>query len=161
MNTSLQRGPKEAPNFLTEIAPLTILVVDDSRSFGDLAAALLELEPCTHVVGQARSGAEALEKIVSLHPDVVLMDVQMTPMGGLTAAALIGWLFPQSHVVMMSSDDSPRLRAECAASGATAFIHKSSFIADFFQAIGPIAREQTNQQRALAKRDQQMRALAV
>jgi DNA-binding NarL/FixJ family response regulator len=143
MNTSLQHGPKEIPDLLPEIAPLSILVVDDSRSFGDLAATLLELEPCAHVVGVARSGAEALEKVALLNPEVVLMDVHMSPMGGLTAAALIGWIFPQSRVVMMSTDDSPRLRAECAASGAAAFINKSSLIADVSKLLGPITRDLT------------------
>jgi DNA-binding NarL/FixJ family response regulator len=71
------------------------------------------------------------------------MDVHMSPMGGLTAAALIGWLFPQSRVVMMSTDDSPRLRAECAASGAAAFINKSSLIADVSKLLGPITRDLT------------------
>jgi CheY-like chemotaxis protein len=142
MNTSLQRGPKETPDLLPDIAPLSILVVDDSRSFGDLAATLLELEPCAHVVGVARSGAEALEKVALLNPEVVLMDVHMSPMGGLTAAALIGWLFPQSRVVMMSTDDSPRLRAECAASGAASFINKS-FVADVSKLFGPITRDLT------------------
>jgi DNA-binding NarL/FixJ family response regulator len=143
MDTSLQRGPKETPDLIPEIAPLSILVVDDSRSFGDLAATLLELDLYARVVGVASSGAEALEKVALLNPEVVLMDVHMSPMGGLAAAALIGWLFPQSRVVMMSTDDSPRLRAECAASGAAAFINKSSFVADVSKFLDPITRDLT------------------
>lgn len=120
---------------------LRILVVDDSAPFGDLAAALLAREPCVNVVGVVRSGAEALEAVAVDRPDVVLMDVQMSPMSGLTAAALIGWLFPETQVVMMSSDDSPRLRAECTASGAVAFIHKPDFISEFLVVVGPVARQ--------------------
>lgn len=137
MNTSLQRGPDRTPT----VSPLRILVVDDSASFGDLAAALLEREPCAEVVGVARSGAQALEMVLSTKPDLVLMDVNMSPMSGLTASALIFWLFPQIRVVLMSTDDSPRLRAECTACGAEGFIHKASFISEFFTAVGPIARD--------------------
>jgi DNA-binding NarL/FixJ family response regulator len=116
-------------------------VVDDSTSFGDLAAALLEREPCAEVVGVARSGAQALEMVVTNEPELVLMDVNMSPMSGLTASALICWLFPETRVVLMSTDDSPRLRADCTASGAEGFIHKAAFISDFFTAVGPIARD--------------------
>jgi CheY-like chemotaxis protein len=119
---------------------LRILVVDDSAPFGDLAAALLTREPCVNVVGVVRSGAEALNAVAMDRPDVVLMDVQMSPMSGLTAAALVSWLFPETQVVMMSTDDSPRLRAECTASGAVAFIHKPDFISEFLVAVGPVAR---------------------
>jgi len=137
IRTSIQRKPAAVAN----VAMLRILVVDDSQPFGDLAAALLKREPCAKVVGVARSGAEALETVASMKPDVVLMDVEMRPVGGLTTSILVRWLFPETHVVMMSTDDSPRLRAECLASGAEAFIHKPTFIADFFLAVGPIARE--------------------
>ena len=119
---------------------LRILVVDDSAPFGDLAAALLAREPSVNVVGVVRSGADALEAVAVHGPDVVLMDVQMWPMSGLTAAALVLWVFPETQVVMMSTDDSPRLRAECAASGAVAFIHKHDFVSEFLVAVGPVAR---------------------
>jgi chemotaxis response regulator CheB len=122
------------------VPSLRIVVVDDSCSFGDLAAALLEREPCIEVIGVARSGRDAMEMVARKKPDVVLMDVQMSPMSGLTAAALLSWLF-STRVVMMSSDDSPRLRAECTAAGAQAFIHKPSFISDFLIAVGPVARK--------------------
>ena len=163
MNTSPQRGPKQMPIVIPPIVPLRVLVVDDSRSFGDLAVALLEREPSVDVVGIARSGAEALESVVALQPDVVLMDVQMSPMSGLTAASLIRWMFPQSSVVMMSSDDSPRLRAECVASGAAAFIHKPQFIAEFLTAVGPIVRDVVSRRRfavEIAARNQRAVATA-
>lgn len=137
MNTTQQRGPDRMPI----VSPLRILVVDDSASFGDLAAALLAREPCAEVVGVARSGTEALEVVATTQPELVLMDVNMSPMSGLTTSVIIGWLFPQTRVVMMSTDDSPRLRAECAACGAEGFIHKAEFISEFFTAVGPIARD--------------------
>jgi DNA-binding NarL/FixJ family response regulator len=127
---------------------LRILIVDDSASFGSLAAALLARESWVEVVGVALSGAEALSAVASLNPDVVLMDVQMAPMSGLTAAALIWWMFPRSRVVMMSTENSPRLLAECTAAGAEAFIHKSNFIAEFFTTVGPVARKSVRVRRA-------------
>lgn len=137
MNSSAQCRTATLPT----LVPLRILVVDDSVPFGDLAAALLGREPFVEVVGLAHNGRDALKAVAALKPDVVLMDVQMKPMSGLTAATVMSWVFPGTHVVMMSSDDSPRLRAECAAAGAKAFIHKTEFIRNFLVAVGPIARD--------------------
>ena len=155
MNSSAQRRTAISPI----LVPLRILVVDDSVPFGDLAVALLGREPLVEVAGVARNGGEALEAIASLKPDLVLMDVQMKPMGGLTAATLISWVFPGTRVVMMSSDDSPRLRAECASAGAAAFIHKTEFIRNFMVAVGPIASN-VGRERKCPLRDSRAQATA-
>lgn len=133
-----------------EMSPLKIslaaprvrtLVVDDSPSFRQLACALLESEPGIEVVGQATSGADALNAVGASAPDLVLMDVQMPKMSGLTAAMVIALCFPRTKVILMSSDDSPRLRADCDGAGACAFIPKSRFTTEFPLAVRPIARE--------------------
>jgi CheY-like chemotaxis protein len=131
-----------SPIKISLVAPrVRTLVVDDSPSFRQLACTFLESEPGIEVVGQATSGAEALAAVFATAPDLVLMDVQMPKMSGLTAAMLIALCFPRTRVILMSSDDSPRLRANCDGAGVCAFIPKSMFISEFLLAVGPITRE--------------------
>lgn len=66
-----------------------VLVVDDSAFMRRAISAMLESEPGVAIAGIARSGEEAIEKVRSLHPDVVTMDVEMPGMGGLAAVEAI------------------------------------------------------------------------
>ena len=65
--------------------PLRVLVVDDHTLFREGLTALLTAAEDTEVVGEAGTGAEALERIAETAPDVVLMDIQMTDMNGIEA----------------------------------------------------------------------------
>jgi len=64
---------------------IKVLVVDDSIVMRRIIADLLSKDPEIEVVGSARNGAEALEKVSELNPDVVTMDIEMPIMDGLTA----------------------------------------------------------------------------
>ncbi|MBV8154608.1 MAG: chemotaxis response regulator protein-glutamate methylesterase [Candidatus Eremiobacteraeota bacterium] len=68
---------------------INILVVDDSAFMRRAITRILETEPDLRVVGTARSGEEAVEKVTQLNPDVVTMDVEMPGMGGLEAVRRI------------------------------------------------------------------------
>lgn len=85
----------------------------------------LLFEPDITVVGEASSGEQALELVASLAPDVVLMDVEMPGMDGITATAAMRDGFPQSAVVMMSIHDDVQTRTRAQAAGAAAFVEKS------------------------------------
>jgi two-component system chemotaxis response regulator CheB len=63
--------------------PVRVLTVDDSPFFLEVLAGIINSEPGLTVVGSARDGAEALEKIMALAPDVVTLDVEMPVMDGL------------------------------------------------------------------------------
>ena len=64
----------------------TVLIVDDHPSFRATARAVLEAEGFD-VVGEARDGAEPVELAAALHPDVVLLDVQLPDSTGFEVAA--------------------------------------------------------------------------
>ena len=72
-----------------ESKPIRTLVVDDSPEILQVVCLLLEMEERVEVIGRATDGSEALDAVVSLRPDLVVMDVQMPRMDGPTAAALI------------------------------------------------------------------------
>src|SRR5450432_2159118 len=82
--------------------PVWVLVADDSAFMRTALTRMIESDPCLRVSGTAQSGQEALEKIASLHPDVVTLDVEMPGLNGLKTLAKIMRDFPLP-VIMVSS----------------------------------------------------------
>jgi DNA-binding NarL/FixJ family response regulator len=101
-------------------ADVRVLVVDDHAVFRAGLTAVLDREPGVIVVGEAADGAEALEQVLRLRPDVVLLDVRMPVVDGIAACASIKDASPEARVVMLSvSEDETDLYAaiRCGASG--------------------------------------------
>lgn len=107
------------------------VVVDDSPTFLQVACELLELDPTIDLVARAGKGGEAIETVMKLKPDMVLMDVNMPYLDGLTLAWFFAQRFPSARVVLMSTDESPELRQACEAAGAFDFVHKENFRQEF------------------------------
>jgi DNA-binding NarL/FixJ family response regulator len=80
----------------------TILIVDDHPSFRRCARVLLE-EDGFAVVGEAEDGADALQAIDQLHPDVVLLDVQLPGLDGFDVADRLAATATAPRVVLISS----------------------------------------------------------
>ena len=91
----------------------TVLVVDDHADFRTSARALLEAEGFD-VIGEAADGAEALEAVARLRPDIVLLDIQLPGLDGLAVAEQLAAASDPPAVVLISSRDAaaygPRLR---------------------------------------------------
>src|SRR5262245_62582190 len=83
----------------------TVLIVDDHPSFRMTARRLLLAEGFD-VVGEAENGAEALRKAGELHPDLVLLDVQLPDLNGFEVANVICRDGGTSAVVLVSSRDA-------------------------------------------------------
>jgi DNA-binding NarL/FixJ family response regulator len=119
----------KSPNHESHIAfrhgAITTLIVDDSPRWVKSLSTFLALHPIIQVVGVAGDGLEALEKIESLRPELVLLDIQMPRLGGLEAAPIIRDRFPEVVVVMMTAHPHPELEPRCHASGVRAIIAKS------------------------------------
>ncbi|HZS11039.1 MAG TPA: chemotaxis response regulator protein-glutamate methylesterase [Nitrospirales bacterium] len=87
---------------MTVVSPIRVLVVDDSAFMRKALSAMLADDPRVAVIGTARNGEEALEKIPALRPDVVTLDVEMPGMNGLEALRWIMDQYPMP-VLMVSS----------------------------------------------------------
>ncbi len=81
---------------------INVLIVDDISTTLDNLRKLLAFEPDIEVVGTAGTGREAIEQTKKLHPDVVLMDVNMPEMDGIQATEILASEAPDSPVIIMS-----------------------------------------------------------
>ena len=81
--------------------PYSVLIVDDSAFMRRAISLLFEKDSAFYIVGIARNGAEAIEKLKRFAPDVVLMDVEMPEMDGIEA---LEWIMKErpTPVVMLS-----------------------------------------------------------
>ena len=82
---------------------IRILIVDDHSVVRQGLKMFLQLDPELEVVGEAANGAEALQLAHKLQPDVVLMDLLMPVMDGVTATAAIRRELPQTEVIALTS----------------------------------------------------------
>ena len=83
---------------------MRIVVVDDEPDVRTTLRALLEARTTFTVIGEASNGEEALELVAELKPDVVVMDVVMPVMDGITATRQITDQFPDVFVMAYSGD---------------------------------------------------------
>jgi DNA-binding NarL/FixJ family response regulator len=83
-----------------------VLIVDDQARFRRLLRSLIESQPEYRVCGEASDGMEAIQKVDQLHPDLVLMDINMPRMNGLEATRIIRRESPDCNVVIVSQNDA-------------------------------------------------------
>jgi DNA-binding NarL/FixJ family response regulator len=102
----------------------TVLVVDDHPSFRTTARRLLQAEGFD-VVGEAENGAEAVRKAGELHPDFVLLDVQLPDLNGFEVANVLCRNGSSPMVVLVSSRDATDYGELIAGCGARGFIPKA------------------------------------
>jgi signal transduction histidine kinase len=104
---------------------IRVLVVDDNDGFRESLVFLLSGEDLD-VIGQARSGPEAIDMVRRLSPDVVLMDVRMPDMDGIETTRLLKETQPGIGVVALSSMDEQRAVRDMLVAGAIGYVLKDS-----------------------------------
>ena len=112
---------------MVEASAIPVLVVDDQVLFRKAAAAVVRLTPGFEMVGEAESGEQAVERVDSLSPALVLMDINMAGMNGIEATRAISREHPGVVVVLLSTYEADDLPADAMASGAAAYVNKEEF----------------------------------
>lgn len=112
-----------------------VLIVDDHANFRQRIKEFLAPEPDIQVVGEAGDGREAIEKVIELEPDVVLMDVKMPGMNGLEATRQLVALQLEVQVIILSGFGMQEYRDAAQASGASGYVVKKSLIEELLPAI--------------------------
>lgn len=103
---------------------IRLLLVDDQKNVRRGLRMRLALEPDVEVVGEADNGKNALNQVENLHPDIVLMDVEMPCMDGITATQTLHNTDALCAVVMLSLYDDAITKERCQKAGAKAFVAK-------------------------------------
>jgi DNA-binding NarL/FixJ family response regulator len=126
---------------MTEIKPsIRVLVVDDQRLMRDGIASLLGIQEGIAVVGDAANGEEAVAQALALTPDVILMDVRMPVMDGVTATAQVRQKVPTCQVIMLTTFDDEESIVKALVAGASGYLLKNIPVEDLAQAIRLVER---------------------
>jgi DNA-binding NarL/FixJ family response regulator len=114
---------------------LKILIADDKPLVRCGLRMLVEGHERWIVCGEAADGLEAVEKAANLKPDVVLLDISMPKLDGLSAVPLIREQLPDSDIVILTLHDSIEMARMAANAGAQAYITKSRLSTELMPAI--------------------------
>jgi DNA-binding NarL/FixJ family response regulator len=116
-----------------------VLVVDDQAVVRAGFAAIVDAEPDLSVVGEAGDGASAVAMAAELDPDVVLMDIQMPGMDGLTATRLIAGGGGRARVLVLTTFDLDAYVFDALCAGASGFLLKDARADDLLAAVRVVA----------------------
>lgn len=128
-----------------------VLVADDHSLFRDGIVSLLQAAGF-EVVGQAGDGPTAITAVTELHPDLVLLDIDMPGMSGLTALQHIKDKVPDTKVVMLTVSDSDKDLLDAIQSGASGYLLKDLDAGEFVELLDGLQRGEAPMTRKTASR---------
>ncbi|MEY2477244.1 MAG: two-component system, NarL family, invasion response regulator UvrY [Actinomycetota bacterium] len=111
----------------TENGGVKVLVVDDQAPFRRAALAVLMMTDGFESIAEAESGEDAVDVAGRLHPDLVLMDINLGGINGIEATRRIVAANPGTFVILLSTYNADDLPADARESGAIAYVHKEEF----------------------------------
>jgi DNA-binding NarL/FixJ family response regulator len=118
--------------------PIQVLIVDDHPVWRDGVRADLERTGTMEVVGEAADGGEAIDKVLELMPDVVLMDLQLPTVTGAEATRRIVEETPHVRILVLSASAEESDVLEAVKAGASGYLLKSSTAAEVADAIARV-----------------------
>lgn len=133
----------------TLVSPLSILIVDDHEAVRSGLRTLLSSSEWI-ISGEACDGLEAVEKTRSIRPDLVLMDISMPRMDGITATRIIRQEVPEAEVIMISQNDPKLLARQARDANARGYVSKSELAQSLVPMIRSLVQEK---QAALSQRE--------
>ena len=122
---------------------IRVMITDDHLIVREGLRLILETADDIEVVGEAVDGAECLELVSKLNPQVILMDLQMPRMDGITAIAHLRKDFPEIAIVILTTYNEDDLMIRGLQSGARGYLLKDSSRESLLDAIHAAARGET------------------
>jgi two-component system nitrate/nitrite response regulator NarL len=104
--------------------PIRVLIVDDHPMVAQGIQSVLESYDELEVVGVLNNGRAVVDQLEELNPDVILMDLNMPEMGGLTATEMVIERRPGTRVLVLTMHDSPEYISSALAHGAMGYVLK-------------------------------------
>lgn len=124
---------------MAEKRKIRILLVDDSAETREYLSKLLQFETHTEVVGMAANGQEAVKLALDVKPDLILMDINMPVMDGISAAEIISRRMPGVRVVMMSVQSEMAYLRRAMQAGAREFLTKPFTHDQLLEVLGEVS----------------------
>ncbi|MBL7737762.1 MAG: response regulator transcription factor [Chitinophagaceae bacterium] len=106
--------------------PIKIVLVDDHELIRESWKLLLDKDDRFSVIGQCSDGAEAIDLAALLLPDIMLMDINMSPVNGFEATKRITEAVPSVRIIGVTTNNNPRYAAKLFSHGAKGFVTKTS-----------------------------------
>ncbi|MFV1498191.1 response regulator transcription factor [Phaeobacter sp. JH20_02] len=122
---------------------IRVLIVDDHPMVAEGIQSILESYDDIEVVGIPGNGEEAVAEARALKPDVILMDLNMPKLGGLSATEIILEQTPATRILILSMHDSPEYISSALAHGAMGYVLKDVPTEEIRQAIDTVMRGET------------------
>ncbi|MBE0689084.1 MAG: response regulator transcription factor [Anaerolineae bacterium] len=117
-----------------------ILLADDHAVLRSGLRLLLEKQPDFEVIGEASNGGEALEQAAALQPDVILLDLNMPEMDGLTAIPKLREQAPDSRILILTMHDDASYLKQALQSGAAGYVLKQVVDTELLLALRAVLR---------------------
>ena len=136
----------------TSTQPIRILLVDDQGFARRFIQKSLEEDPNLDIIGTAEDGHEAIVQVELLNPDVVLIDLEMPEMDGITATEIIVRQFPNCKVLVLTSHETEEYLQNALHAGAKGYLIKGSPANELTNAIYSVYRGYTQLSPGLLER---------
>ena len=120
---------------MSEPGPIRVMIVDDHAMVRAGLATFLEVSGDLDLVGQATNGQEAVELCEQYQPDVILMDLVMPKMDGVTATQIMRERWPQVQVIALTSFQEQELVQDALEAGAISYLLKNVSMDELTEAV--------------------------
>jgi DNA-binding NarL/FixJ family response regulator len=122
---------------------MRIVVVDDHEIVRKGVCAVLGTRTGIEVCAEASNGEEAVQETVRTQPDIVIMDITMPVLDGLSATREIKKLMPEIPILVLSAHDGPEIIRAAKNAGAQGFVRKIEVVAVLLKAVDALSDGQT------------------
>jgi DNA-binding NarL/FixJ family response regulator len=135
-------GTADGPDTGRADAPIKLLIADDHPVVRDGLSGMFAADPSFQVVGEASDGSEAVRLAQALGPDVILMDLRMPGMDGVTAIAELARRRVSARVLVLTTYDTDSYVLQAIEAGATGYLLKDAPRAELLRAVRAAAQGQ-------------------
>jgi DNA-binding NarL/FixJ family response regulator len=125
------------------VIPVRLVLADDHELIRVGLRTLLQARSDWSVVGEAVNGEEAVDMVLSLQPDVALLDIAMPKLNGIEATRQILTQGARTKILLLSAHDSTEVIADVLDSGAKGYVLKSDAARDLVAAVEAVRSNQT------------------
>jgi two-component system response regulator NreC len=122
------------------MSKISLILADDHAVVRSGLRMLLEAQPDMQIIAEVESGTEAVEKVESLRPNVILMDIQMPGVSGIEATREIRRIAPDTAVLALTMHEDDQYFFEMLNAGASGYVPKRAAPDELLTAIRTVAR---------------------